>query len=95
MGVDKDIVSTVFGIIIGPYAIGIFNPMGWSEFDNVTLEFTRIVIAVQVMAAAALGGIRAKRFALVLENGKITKAFVEPNNTGLSVSLAENLLKEL
>ncbi|KAG0337106.1 Peroxiredoxin-5, mitochondrial [Podila humilis] len=46
-------------------------------------------------ASAALGGHRSKRFALVLENGKITKAFVEPNNTGLSVSLAENLLNEL
>ncbi|KAK3840172.1 MAG: peroxiredoxin-5, mitochondrial-like protein [Linnemannia elongata] len=46
-------------------------------------------------ASAALGGHRSKRFALILENGKITKAFVEPNNTGLSVTLAENLLKEL
>ncbi|KAF9339553.1 Peroxiredoxin-5, mitochondrial [Linnemannia elongata] len=46
-------------------------------------------------ASAALGGHRSKRFALVLENGKITKAFVEPNNTGLSVTLAESLLKEL
>ncbi|KAK3820321.1 MAG: Redoxin [Benniella sp.] len=46
-------------------------------------------------ASAALGGYRSKRFALVLEDGKITKVFVEPNNTGLSVSLAENVLKEL
>ncbi|KAK5820802.1 peroxiredoxin-5, mitochondrial-like protein [Linnemannia elongata] len=46
-------------------------------------------------ASAALGGHRSKRFALVLENGEITKAFVEPNNTGLSVTLAESLLKEL
>lgn len=45
------VVSTAFGIIIGPYAIGIFDPMSWSKFDTVTLEFTRIVIAVQVMAA--------------------------------------------
>ncbi|KAF9322876.1 hypothetical protein BG006_001983, partial [Podila minutissima] len=44
-------VSTAFGIIIGPYAIGIFDPLGWGHFDTVTLEFTRIVIAVQVMAA--------------------------------------------
>ncbi|KAI1297415.1 Peroxiredoxin-5, mitochondrial [Mortierella claussenii] len=36
-------------------------------------------------ASAALGGHRSKRFAMVLE----------PNNTGLSVSLAENILKEL
>lgn len=45
------VVSTVFGIIIGPYAIGIFDPAGWQDYDLVTLEFTRIVIAVQVMAA--------------------------------------------
>jgi len=45
------VVSTVFGIIIGPYVIGIFDPAGWKDFDLVTLEFTRIVIAVQVMAA--------------------------------------------
>ncbi|ORZ20110.1 Redoxin-domain-containing protein [Lobosporangium transversale] len=46
-------------------------------------------------ASAALGGRRSKRFAMILENGRITKLFVEPNNTGLSVSLAENLIKEL
>ncbi|KAG0204325.1 hypothetical protein BGX28_003720 [Mortierella sp. GBA30] len=34
-----------------PYAIGIFEPLAWIEFDRVTLEFTRIAIAVQVMAA--------------------------------------------
>ncbi|KAF9904026.1 hypothetical protein EC991_003124 [Linnemannia zychae] len=49
--ISEAFVSTAFGIIIGPYAIGIFDPMSWSRFDNVTLEFTRIVIAVQVMAA--------------------------------------------
>ncbi|KAI1314578.1 hypothetical protein EDD11_001961 [Mortierella claussenii] len=49
--ISEAFVSTVFGIIIGPYAIGIFDPAGWKEFDDVTLEFTRIVIAVQVMAA--------------------------------------------
>ncbi|KAG0100656.1 hypothetical protein BGZ93_008593 [Podila epicladia] len=49
--ISEAFVSTAFGIIIGPYAIGIFDPLGWGEFDTVTLEFTRIVIAVQVMAA--------------------------------------------
>ncbi|KAF9346309.1 Peroxiredoxin-5, mitochondrial, partial [Mortierella sp. AD094] len=46
-------------------------------------------------ASAALGGQRSKRFAMVLENGRISKVFVEPNNTGLSVTLAENVVKEL
>ncbi|KAG0247607.1 hypothetical protein BG011_001180 [Mortierella polycephala] len=45
------VVATAFGIIIGPFAIGIFDPKSWSRYDTVTLEFTRIVIAVQVMAA--------------------------------------------
>ncbi|KAK5821933.1 Sodium/hydrogen exchanger family-domain-containing protein [Linnemannia elongata] len=49
--ISEAFVSTAFGIIIGPYAIGIFDPMSWSKFDTVTQEFTRIVIAVQVMAA--------------------------------------------
>ncbi|KAF9086103.1 hypothetical protein BGX29_001579 [Mortierella sp. GBA35] len=49
--ISEAFVSTAFGIIIGPYAIGIFDPMSWRNFDTVTLEFTRIVIAVQVMAA--------------------------------------------
>ncbi|KAF8946669.1 hypothetical protein BGZ47_011665 [Haplosporangium gracile] len=49
--ISEAFVSTAFGIIIGPYVIGIFDPMSWTKFDTVTLEFTRIVIAVQVMAA--------------------------------------------
>ncbi|KAF9432713.1 hypothetical protein BGZ76_010426 [Entomortierella beljakovae] len=49
--ISEAFVATVFGIIIGPYAIGIFDPAGWGDFDLVTLEFTRIVIAIQVMAA--------------------------------------------
>ncbi|KAG0222770.1 hypothetical protein BGW42_006338 [Actinomortierella wolfii] len=49
--ISEAFVSTAFGIIIGPYALGIFDPLGWEKYDTVTLEFTRIVIAVQVMAA--------------------------------------------
>ncbi|KAF9431696.1 hypothetical protein BGZ76_011811 [Entomortierella beljakovae] len=49
--ISEAFVATVFGIIIGPYAIGVFDPISWKEYDKVTLEFTRIVIAVQVMAA--------------------------------------------
>ncbi|KAF9103652.1 hypothetical protein BGX27_010485 [Mortierella sp. AM989] len=49
--ISEAFVATAFGIIIGPYAIGVFDPLSWKEYDKVTLEFTRIVIAVQVMAA--------------------------------------------
>ncbi|RKP08993.1 Redoxin, partial [Thamnocephalis sphaerospora] len=46
-------------------------------------------------ASGALGGVRSKRFAMLLENGKIVKLHVEPDATGLTCSLADNLLKDL
>lgn len=40
---------------------------------------------------APLGGIRSKRYSMVVENGKITSLQVEPDGTGLSCSLAESI----
>jgi len=34
--------------------------------------------------AAIFGGDRGKRYALVVENGKVKKALVEPDNIGLN-----------
>ena len=43
--------------------------------------------------AAIFGNARSKRYALVVENGEVTKAFVEPDNTGLDgMSFASTLL---
>jgi peroxiredoxin len=41
--------------------------------------------------AAALGGVRSKRFSAVVEDKKITQLNVEPDNTGASCSLAPQL----
>ncbi|KAK4887541.1 hypothetical protein RN001_003812 [Aquatica leii] len=38
---------------------------------------------------APLGGIRSKRYSMVVENGKVESLQVEPDGTGLSCSLAE------
>lgn len=38
---------------------------------------------------APLGGIRSKRYSMVVENGKVTSLQVEPDGTGLTCSLAE------
>ncbi|KAI7895394.1 Redoxin [Mucor mucedo] len=46
-------------------------------------------------ATGALGNHRFKRFAAILDNGKVTKLFVEPDTTGLNVSLVENVVKSL
>ncbi|MCJ1471330.1 hypothetical protein MMC07_009978 [Pseudocyphellaria aurata] len=34
--------------------------------------------------SAVFGGQRSKRYALVVEDGKVKQAYVEPDNTGLS-----------
>lgn len=38
-----------------------------------------------------LGGKRSKRYSMVLDNGIIKELNVEPDNTGLSCSLVENI----
>jgi 2-Cys peroxiredoxin 5 len=35
---------------------------------------------------------RGKRYALKVEDGKVSKAYVEPDNTGSAVSMAEQVL---
>ncbi|KAF7723163.1 Peroxiredoxin-5, mitochondrial [Apophysomyces ossiformis] len=46
-------------------------------------------------ASAALGNHRFKRFAAIVENGVIKNLFVEPDKTGLDVSLVQNVEKYL
>jgi hypothetical protein len=48
-------IATIFGIIIGPYVGGVFNPRDWGGLsehvtDEITLEVTRVVIALGVFA---------------------------------------------
>lgn len=38
-----------------------------------------------------LGGLRSKRYSMVVENGKIKSLQVEPDGTGLSCSLADKV----
>ncbi|MCJ1226182.1 Peroxiredoxin-5, mitochondrial [Toensbergia leucococca] len=38
------------------------------------------------------GGLRSKRYALVVEGGKVKEVHVEPDNTGVNVSTAEKVL---
>lgn len=46
-------IATLVGIIVGPYVSGIFDPRGWASSevaDEITLEVTRVIIAVSVFA---------------------------------------------
>ncbi|KAJ5814716.1 hypothetical protein N7474_006493 [Penicillium riverlandense] len=43
-------------------------------------------------STSIFGNNRSKRYALLVENGKVKEAFVEPDNTGVNVSTAEKVL---
>lgn len=51
--IGESTISVVFGILLGPYASGVFDPRSWGagrNFDDLTLELTRIVVALSVFA---------------------------------------------
>jgi sodium/hydrogen antiporter len=43
-------VATLCGIIFGPHAANLIDPMSWGSTDIVTIEFSRIVLVVQCFA---------------------------------------------
>ncbi|KAF2009082.1 Na+/H+ antiporter-like protein Nha1 [Aaosphaeria arxii CBS 175.79] len=43
-------VATICGIIFGPHAADLINPLSWGNTDLITLEFSRIVLVVQCFA---------------------------------------------
>nr|POF14177.1 putative na(+)/h(+) antiporter c3a11.09 [Quercus suber] len=43
-------VATICGIIFGPHAAGLIDPGSWGNTDQITLEFSRIVLVVQCFA---------------------------------------------
>jgi 2-Cys peroxiredoxin 5 len=52
-------------------------------------------LGLDVDASGALGNVRSKRYAMVVEDGKVTHLEVEPDGFGLSCSLAPSLLERL
>ncbi|KAI2467365.1 Redoxin-domain-containing protein [Annulohypoxylon bovei var. microspora] len=54
-------------------------------------EFTK-ALDLAFDLPAVFGNTRGKRYALVVENGKVKSVHVEPDNTGTNVSLAEKVL---
>ncbi|KAK5167625.1 Na+/H+ antiporter [Saxophila tyrrhenica] len=43
-------VATLCGIIFGPHAANLIDPLTWGNTDQITLEFSRIVLVVQCFA---------------------------------------------
>ncbi|EAQ83338.1 hypothetical protein CHGG_09742 [Chaetomium globosum CBS 148.51] len=60
-------------------------------FADPTGRFTKM-LDMAFDGSAIFGGDRSKRYAIVVEQGKVKSVAVEPDNTGTSVSLAEQVL---
>lgn len=43
-------VATICGVIFGPHAANLFNPLSWGNVDQITLECSRVVLVVQCFA---------------------------------------------
>jgi NhaP-type Na+/H+ or K+/H+ antiporter len=50
MYIGEATVATLCGVIFGPHAANLINPLAWGNVDEVTLEFSRIVLVVQCFA---------------------------------------------
>jgi len=61
---------------------------------DTTAELTK-ALGLELDLTKALGNVRCKRFSAVIDNGVITHLNVEPDNTGLTCSLADPLIKQL
>ncbi|KAH6847396.1 Redoxin-domain-containing protein [Chaetomium sp. MPI-CAGE-AT-0009] len=60
-------------------------------FADPTGQFTKM-LDMAFDGSAIFGGDRSKRYAIVVEQGKVKSVAVEPDSTGTSVSLAEQVL---
>jgi len=57
-------------------------------------SFTKAV-DMELDLSKALGNVRSKRYSLVIENGVVKKVNVEPDGTGLTCSVAPEILKQV
>lgn len=56
-------------------------------------EFTKAINMEKDLPV--LGGVRSKRYTMIVEDNVVKKVFEEPDGTGASCSLADNVLKNL
>lgn len=60
---------------------------------DTTGEFTKALGLDQDLAV--LGGLRSKRYSMIVNDNKVTQLNVEPDGKGLTCSLAENTAAKL
>uniref|UniRef100_A0A0B7B6P2 Peroxiredoxin-5 n=1 Tax=Arion vulgaris TaxID=1028688 RepID=A0A0B7B6P2_9EUPU len=95
----KDVKTVVCVSVNDPFVMAAWgkslDPSGSIQFlADTTGAFAR-ALDLTVDLTAVLGNVRSKRYALVVENGKIKGINVEPDGTGLTCSRGADILKLL
>ncbi|CAF3093426.1 unnamed protein product [Rotaria socialis] len=57
-------------------------------------KFTK-ALGLEKDLSAVLGNVRSSRYAMVIDNNKVQKLFIEPDGTGLSCSVSQTVLDEI
>jgi len=70
------------------------GPANVRMLADTTGAFTK-AIDVALDMTPVLGGVRSKRYSMVVDNGVVKAVEVEPDGTGLTCSLSNNILKSL
>ncbi|ORZ41596.1 Sodium/hydrogen exchanger family-domain-containing protein [Catenaria anguillulae PL171] len=48
---SEAVLTTTIGTVVGPHILGLFVPQSWADLNAIILEATRLIIAMQIMAA--------------------------------------------
>ncbi|KAL9105221.1 MAG: hypothetical protein Q9227_009563 [Pyrenula ochraceoflavens] len=83
VSVNDPFVTKAWGTMLDPQ-----GKSGVRFLGDPSLQFTE-TLELAFDGAAIFGQHRSKRYALLIEDGKVKQAFVEPDNTGVNVSAAE------
>ncbi|KAK4131490.1 Redoxin-domain-containing protein [Trichocladium antarcticum] len=86
VGVNDVFVMKAWGETLDPA-----GDVGIRFLADPTGQFTKM-LDMAFDGSAIFGGDRSKRYTIVVEQGKVKSVAVEPDNTGLDVSLAEKVL---
>ncbi|KAF3388760.1 Peroxiredoxin-5 [Penicillium rolfsii] len=86
VSVNDPFVTQAWGVSLDPQ-----GKSGIRFLGDPTGKFTE-ALDLSFDSASIFGNNRSKRYALLVEDGKVKEAFVEPDNTGVNVSAAEKVL---
>ncbi|KAJ5482910.1 hypothetical protein N7539_006356 [Penicillium diatomitis] len=86
VSVNDPFVMQAWGLTLDPQ-----NKSGIRFLGDPSGKFTE-ALDLTFESSSIFGNDRSKRYALLVEDGKVKEAFVEPDNTGVDVSAAEKVL---